>query len=180
MSEKQPHTWSQILGFISELYNQSDRGAAILAVAILEDQLESVIHKRIVDIDTKIRNNLFGRRSFAAKIDIGLALGLYDAKTYHMLHLIREIRNPFAHSMAKVAFDDPTIKQIIRNRASKVDPTLVEVDAPNLKYVFMTLFVTAMFIFYSEENRDIRIKPIEQTPNDPRELLASLFGRKFT
>jgi hypothetical protein len=34
--------------------------------------------------------------------------------------------------------------------------------------------------FYGEENRDIRINPIAQTPNDPRDLLASLFGRKFT
>jgi hypothetical protein len=179
MPDKQPHTWQQISGFATELCNQTDRGAAILAVAILEDQLESVIYKRIVDIDSSIRRGLFGRMGFAGKIDTGLALGLYDEKTYHTLQLIREVRNVFAHRMENVAFDDPAIRQLIRNRATKVDPALAEVES-NLKYVFMTLFVVAIFIFYIEENRDIRIKPIDQTPNDPRELLASLFGRKFS
>ena len=54
MFDKQPHTWTQVIEFVSELSNQTDRGAAIVAGAVLEDQLERVIHKQIVDIDSKI------------------------------------------------------------------------------------------------------------------------------
>ena len=177
MFDKQPHTWTQVIEFVSELSNQTDRGAAIVAGAVLEDQLERVIHKRIVDIDSKIHKGLFGRMRFAAKVDIGLALGLYDDKLYRMLTLIRDIRNEFAHTMESITFDHPAIVSIVNQAKLENLP-----DGSRPKHVFMICFATIMSLLYLEEKSDIRLKPVGDAQQDEgaRQLLASVADRKAT
>jgi hypothetical protein len=48
-------------------------------------------------------------RTFAAKITAGYAFSLYNEKVEHDLHIVRVIRNAFAHSKKLLDFDDPLI-----------------------------------------------------------------------
>jgi DNA-binding MltR family transcriptional regulator len=84
---------------------ESDRGAAIVAAALLETQLETAIKKLLRDLALKKGVSLFDRlfkgygplATSGAKIDMAYALESIDEESYHDLHVIRAIRNDFAH-----------------------------------------------------------------------------------
>ena len=104
--------------FVSEIENQTDRGAAIIATAWLEEQLSAVIKLQFKD-DASAWKRLFGSSgpmgTLSAKIDIAKLLGVLSDDSYSDMHQIRKIRNEFAHEvMAKdfgsLCFDTPHIK----------------------------------------------------------------------
>jgi len=48
--------------------------------------------------------------SFNAKIDLAARMGVIDRKTWESLHLVRRIRNKFAHALDRCDFNDPQIE----------------------------------------------------------------------
>ncbi|HEC75281.1 MAG TPA: hypothetical protein ENI26_13070 [Methylophaga aminisulfidivorans] len=88
---------------ISEIDTQSDRGAAIVGVAWVEEELEAAIASFLED-DAKALKRLLGRSgplaTFSAKIDLALLLGMCSKVIAGDLHRLREIRNDFAHTIA--------------------------------------------------------------------------------
>lgn len=98
---------------VSEIEEQSDRAAAILAVSFLEDRFTSLLKLWFADEPSVIRNMLGGHGplgTFAAKIDMGLLLGIIEKKRHTELHLIRKIRNEFAHGIENLTFDTNVIR----------------------------------------------------------------------
>ncbi len=78
---------------------ESDRGAAVLAVALFEDRLQKAIESR--DKTFKDSRELRLR----VKIEIAYALGLYDKEIRDGLRTVAKIRNKFAHSPEPMEFD---------------------------------------------------------------------------
>ena len=78
---------------------ESDRGAAVHAVALFEDRLEEAIESR-----DKTFKDSRGLR-FWFKIEIAYALGLYDQKIRDGLRTVANIRNEFAHSPEPMEFE---------------------------------------------------------------------------
>jgi hypothetical protein len=60
--------------------------------------------------ESRARRHGRGALAFAAKIDIGLLLGIIEKKQYAELHLLRKIRNEFAHGIENLTFDTDKIK----------------------------------------------------------------------
>lgn len=92
---------------INELPKQRDRGAAIIATAILEEHLLLAIQSRIErheHTEKKMFTNDGPLSSFSTRIDFGVLIGLYDEFVQRRLHLIRKIRNNFAHNMEPTSF----------------------------------------------------------------------------
>ena len=98
-----------------ELEKQTDRGVAIIGAAYLEERLEESLRAAFTDriehvkIDgSKVSGRLFKGTgplvSFSAKIDALFALGLVGERSFHDLHLVREIRNAFAHTSDPLSF----------------------------------------------------------------------------
>jgi len=88
---------------ITELENQTDRGAAIIGVAWVEEALQAAIES-VLESDKKTWDRLFGRSgplsSLSAKIDLARLLNICSKVIAKDLHLLREIRNDFAHTIA--------------------------------------------------------------------------------
>lgn len=105
-----------------EINKQRDRGAAIIAAAVLEDHLLAVIKAKLTT-DEKIEDKMFRGygplASFSARIDLGLLLGLYEKDFHKDLHRIREIRNEFAHNLAPLSFRS---SQQIRDLCRLLEP----------------------------------------------------------
>ncbi len=86
-----------------EAKDDSPRGAAIIMTTALESALEDCICMRLLPypMSNTHRDTLFGGEAgfagLSAKIDLGYSLGLYGLKTKSDLHLIRKVRNEFAH-----------------------------------------------------------------------------------
>ena len=116
--ERRRHAeWSRITAAL-EIQEQSDRGAAILACAILDDTLRLAIESRLYKSETKrLKEQLFeGQGPLAtlwSRTVVARSLGLINDKIRNDLDRIRQIRNIFGHRMAdgmtEYTFDTPEI-----------------------------------------------------------------------
>jgi hypothetical protein len=97
---------------VSELKQQSDRGAAIVGAAWVEEEMDAAIAEFLKD-EKKARQRLFGRNgalsTFSTKIDLCSRVIASD------LHIIRDIRNDFAHTILApgsevLSFSSPHIR----------------------------------------------------------------------
>lgn len=103
-----------------ELEGESDRAAAIVGASLLENLLESIFRKAMIDHKEKEVENIFNvygpLGSFKAKIDLSFLLGLFPhAKIYQDLNLIRKIRNEFAHGHKELSFAHNSIRDRMSN-----------------------------------------------------------------
>jgi|KBSSwiStaDraftv2_1062776.scaffolds.fasta_scaffold40801_4 hypothetical protein len=97
---------------IDEIERQTDRGAAIIGAAYLEERLTEAIRSRFVpgnNIETDLLGFSGAVGTFSAKIDLAFLLGLIGPQAYRDLHLIRRIRNDFAHVMEPLTFAAPKV-----------------------------------------------------------------------
>jgi DNA-binding MltR family transcriptional regulator len=108
---------------IHELDNTSDRAAAIVAGAILDDRLEETLKGLMVDhqknASTSVHNNMFRSSgplgSFSAKVDLCLMIGLFSPEAWRDLDYVREIRNEFAHRVGAHDFGADRIRGLCGN-----------------------------------------------------------------
>ena len=108
--------------FLSAFAEESDRAAAVLAHACFEVWLKDTIKRAFVEIDGDFekKHHIFQPiQSFLSKIKIGLALGLYDQKTFEGLLTVNEIRNRFAHHHEIIDFSDQKIADLCRKLDTK-------------------------------------------------------------
>jgi hypothetical protein len=104
-----------------ELGNQTDRGVAIIAGAYIEDLLSTCLKSRLHLSHKSLENRIFGRQgslnSFSSKIDMGLALGLYQEREWRDFHTIRDIRNEFAQVSTPRTFESQRVRDLCFNLA---------------------------------------------------------------
>lgn len=118
-----------------ELSEESDRGAAILAAANFEEWLGSIISGYFAKLNSELKRKLFENgtlSTFSAKIDFGFALGFYDKDTLNKLHVIKKIRNKFAHSTKPMRFESDSILSMYR-KLDKGDTS--NSDNPRTRYL---------------------------------------------
>ena len=94
---------------------ESDRGAAVLAWALLEEPLRKAIESR----DAAFEGSGL---SFRVNIEIAYALGLYDQETRDGLHTVRKIRNKFAHSRDPLEFKHGEVAAMFRQLMTDYKP----------------------------------------------------------
>ena len=84
--------------FDSRLHGESDRGAALIAAALLDAQLENLFRRRLKHHQDRLLGLDGSLATFANRTRVARALEWIDADTEHDLDLVRIIRNKFAHS----------------------------------------------------------------------------------
>jgi DNA-binding MltR family transcriptional regulator len=106
---------NKIAAAVRQIGENSDRGVAIIAAAILEERLNDAIKRRWVDSPTAVQRMLqvdgggpLG--SFGPKIDLVYLMGLISADGHKDMKIIKKIRNKFAHYIDVDTFETPTIK----------------------------------------------------------------------
>ncbi len=88
--------------FYNEFKTESDRAAVVLGAANLDNLLRLILIKYLLPT-TNNHDDLFDGdgplSTFRARIDLCYRLGLADNYLTNSLHLIRKIRNSFAHEL---------------------------------------------------------------------------------
>ena len=89
--------------FLNELGGSNDRVSIIVAVAEMDSRLTSVLRASLLPVGKNDDDDsLFGSdrplSSFSARIHLAYRLGLIDDSFARALHLIRKMRNEFAHA----------------------------------------------------------------------------------
>ena len=93
----------------AEMHGESDRAMAVLEGSSMESALENAIKTKMRDpLSPELASRLFGFSgplgTFSAKIDLGHALAMFGPDTYHDMHIIRQLRNAFAHITKPIKF----------------------------------------------------------------------------
>jgi hypothetical protein len=103
-----------------ELRKESERGAVILAFAWMDDELTRVLKKFCAPSlhSSDKGDELFGTGrpigDAATKIDLVFRLGLIQEHTHKSLHLVRKLRNDFAHLSSRLSFETNSVRDRIR------------------------------------------------------------------
>lgn len=114
LSETHPHL-GEFTAFLEVLNKESDRGAVLISVSMLDDLLERVLlafcleakeSKRLISEGFNAPLSSFAARSVAA-----YSLGLISEREYNECDRLRKIRNEFAHNVHQ-SFDDQKMKDI--------------------------------------------------------------------
>ena len=88
---------------IEEMGSQTDRGAAIIGAAWVEEAMTAAIEAYLYP-SSKAWDGLFGNygpmSTFSAKIDLARLLGMVSEVIRADLRIIRDVRNEFAHRIA--------------------------------------------------------------------------------
>lgn len=96
--------------FIDEFVSESDRAAVVLGAAKLDDLLMRALIAFMLP-STRGEDELFAQgkplRSFGLKIDLAYRLGVITEQFRNALHLIRKLRNTFAHNLEGCTLDNP-------------------------------------------------------------------------
>jgi hypothetical protein len=139
---------------------ESDRGAAIVAAAMLDDALKSLLKKRLCPPASKDRSILerydAPLGSFAARIDAAQQLGLVSKHFARDLHLIRDIRNDFAHAPQSCRFDtSPTVDRVTAlEKASDINSrypdTRAAVGPPGPRWDFLGVAAWMLYQLHCE------------------------------
>lgn len=114
---------------IKEIREATDRSAAIVAAAFVEDYLTIAIRAAAQE-DHKLLENAFSPEgvfgSFGLKIKIGFMLGLYDPQLRKELEALAKIRNRFAHRRTVDSFEGSEVCNLVHKLVAgeKINITL--------------------------------------------------------
>lgn len=101
-------------GWFDEMEQATDRACALVAVAGVSNDLKPLIATRFRELPEAEMDAMFEGRGaplqdFNSRIDIAYALRLIDKNVRDNLHILRRIRNAFAHSPVPLSFDHPLV-----------------------------------------------------------------------
>lgn len=104
--------------FYEQLRLESERGSAIVGAALIDDALKEML-KALMIASARKDDELFKSSyaplgSFSAKIDVAYRTGLISPKVRKSLHLIRDLRNDFAHVSLQINFETQSVRDRIR------------------------------------------------------------------
>ena len=108
-----PHQWT--VDFLyKEFDKESDRAAVILVASLIDECLAALLKMYLVPI-AQSKDSLFDSATaplstFSAKIDLSHRVGLLSANLCRDIHLIRKIRNSFAHDIYGCTFQNGSVR----------------------------------------------------------------------
>lgn len=135
----------EVFNLKASLDKETDRGCALMIGAYLDNLLTEFLSSLFVD--DKSANENFLRAdgplgSFSSRIEMCYLLGQVSKIVYRELHMVRKIRNEFAHSANLIDFTE----QNIHNRIRDLNCTGLPRDAsPRHRIVRSSLFIAAKF-----------------------------------
>jgi Mannitol repressor len=159
----------------TELKTQSDRGAAIIATAIIDNLLEDALRQRLI-LTLELGDRLFSYgplANFSAKISLAYAVGILTSEMSSDLDTIRRIRNRFAHTAEPLKFRDTKIRQWTaglktgRHQGGKESP----------RRRFLRVFSGMAFSLALLKDVDIRLKEIFKDPRLREEVEKAAVNR---
>lgn len=99
-----------------EYFNEDDRAAATLVAAELDVFLLKLLSVVLLPAVKDASAPLLGRgeplEAFGARIELAYRIGLIPPIFHHDLHLIRKIRNEFAHGRAGLTFEEGRVAKL--------------------------------------------------------------------
>jgi len=121
--EEQDSQW-QFKFLIDQFSKESDRAAVILVASIIDENLGTLLKSYLVP-NPSSSDSLFDSATsplsnFSSKIDLCFRIGIISGKLTRDLHIIRKIRNSFAHDIYGCSFENGSVRSRIRELENSV------------------------------------------------------------
>jgi mannitol operon repressor len=141
--------------FLEPFQAETDRAAAILGAAMLDDILAEILGSFLVP--SKISENLLTGplESFSSRTDAAYALGFIDEAEHKELRILGQIRNKFAHSWRTLTFETDSIQVRVRNlviRGPFGMPDGTQPSRQHFNFSVIAIFMALMFRHRSAGN----------------------------
>jgi DNA-binding MltR family transcriptional regulator len=173
MRESKPpkHHWTDF--FVQEFAKETDRACVILAAAMIEQALDVLIRTRLVPTPSQEDPLLDGPyaplATFSAKIEASHRLGIISPGFARDLHLIRRIRNEFAHNVTGCDFTDASVRSRIAELARSVGiqhmaPALGDAFQPGPKGELRLAVAWCIWFLWAKVDSIDPLKPGEDEP----------------
>lgn len=94
--------------FVEEFKNESDRAAVILGAAKVDSLLAQILDRHLrpsLSSNDELLDGDSPLSTFSSRINVSYRLGLITADFAKSLHLLRRIRNSFAHEVSGVSLE---------------------------------------------------------------------------
>ncbi len=124
--------------WLTELEQESDRGAALLACAFLDAMLGQVLERCFISPEKG--RQLFARASFGARLQWAVALGAISDVALHDLEVLQRVRNKFAHRLHGLTFESAEVREETRN-LNVPDEFMAEADTSRGRYIFSAVLL---------------------------------------
>lgn len=151
---------------LDEIKVLSNRGAALVAAALVEQYLALAIQGYFVDLSEADKAHLFDGygplSTFSARIRLGYAMGIFGPKVRSDLEIIHYVRNEFTRAHMPLSFDSDDIAvecaQLSLPAQLKVGSPTDE--TPRGRYITTTEALVSAFVGAYLTKRDARPKPL--------------------
>src|ERR1035438_10184467 len=144
-----PESFYQVMEFRETLNVETNRGVALVCAAYVEEELKSLLEKTFVD-DPKTVKRLFEYSgplgTFSSKIDLAFITGSIGADAHRGLHLIRKIRNSFAHYHKGRSFSD----QDIASQCGELTPLSPFPEEKDSRKLFIRASITILAAIHAK------------------------------
>ena len=159
----------EVISLRTTLSSESDRGCSLMAAAYLDMQLGELLKAFLVD-DKRLVNELFRHTgalgTFSSRIDLAYSLGLISKGDRRNLHLIRKIRNDFAHVHLRLDFNNESISARCNELSHHGLPKDWE---PRHKFIRTTLAIAASIHSQLRNSEHIQSPP-DVSEDDMKEI----------
>ncbi|MDJ0023236.1 hypothetical protein QM543_08055 [Pantoea eucrina] len=148
----------------AEFAGSSERAAVIVGAAFMDELLTELLTNFMVPDTPKKDKEIFSGNgplsTFSSKINMCWKLGIISDRERATLHVIRAIRNDFAHKLTGISLSDNAVKQKIKaieipvhllipenfqpspNEDGRFEtPTIVKADSDNPREVFQEVII---------------------------------------
>jgi hypothetical protein len=139
--------------FLKEFQNETDRGAALVGTALIDERLKLLLESHLMDCKaTEIMlsgiNAPLG--TFSSRINMCYCLGLITELEYEECKTIKKIRNEFGHRVHGITFDDQKIKDLCNNLRANT-PDGKRYDGNPRQLFINSVILTSLAFFYRPE-----------------------------
>lgn len=143
-------------GFLKEFQAETDRGAALVGVALLDKQLHDLLRSHLLDKKESLELLEGGSAplgTFSARIKASYCLGLLTDLEHRELQLIRKVRNEFAHQTHGLTFQNEKIASLCGNLLDRMpDAKENGIERPiRVKFIDSVLF-TSLALWYRPQH----------------------------
>jgi DNA-binding MltR family transcriptional regulator len=155
----------EVMEFRISLSSETPRGSVLMAAAFLDDRLKLLLAARLVN-DKKLSRRSFEFNgplgTFSSRIDFSYLLGLLPKNAHRDLHLIRSIRNKFAHVAAPIGFENPDVKPLCD---SLIFHGVQKGTEPGAKFRRSAMALLTIILASTNESEHITARPDAVVPD---------------
>lgn len=143
---------ADLQSFLTELQAETDRGLALVGLALLDEKLLETLQAFFVDGKSSARlltdpNAPLG--TLSARIEACAALGLITPEEHQEIGLLRRVRNEFAHKRHGLDFNSPKVAGLCTSLNSNL-PGDAKLASNRVRFINSTVLLT-LSLFYRAE-----------------------------